>query len=187
MSKEEIYQVQTDQVQTDHVPKDQVSPRESLLSDENEYLELRRLRTLSSGRYGDEDSDYNEEVHYYKWKKVLIKLLKRWMLMWFQICTELWMRHIYTEKSGESMAQRCMYSGQKKWHLTKCHVYCSTRGRIIAASGLWPDAARVTQTETRFPDISPDLKTYADYFDGFIPMLTSREISVSANHDSFNS
>ena len=60
MSKEEIYQVQTDQVQTDHVPSDQVSPRESLLSDENEYLELRRLRTLSSGRYGDEDSDYNK-------------------------------------------------------------------------------------------------------------------------------
>ena len=35
------------------------------------------------------------------------------------------------------MAQRSMYSGQKKWHLTKCHIHCSTRGRIIAASGLW--------------------------------------------------
>ena len=46
--------------------------------------------------------------------------------------------YIYTEKSGESMAQRSMYSGQKKWHLTKCHIHCSTRGRIIAASGLWP-------------------------------------------------
>lgn len=45
---------------------------------------------------------------------------------------------VYTEKSGESMAQRSMYSGQKKWHLTKCHIHCSTRGRIIAASGLWP-------------------------------------------------
>ena len=46
MSKEEIYQVQTDQVQTDHVPKDQVSPRESLLSDENEYLELQMEKSV---------------------------------------------------------------------------------------------------------------------------------------------
>ena len=44
---------------------------------------------------------------------------------------------VYTEKSGETEAQKQLYSGQKKWHLTKCHIHCSTRGRIIAASGLW--------------------------------------------------
>ena len=29
-------------------------------------------------------------------EKLLIKLLKRWILKWFQICTGLWMWHIYT-------------------------------------------------------------------------------------------
>ena len=77
MVREEIYQVQEifqiDQTdRTDEVaptaqvpPTDEVSPRESLLSsDSNEYLELARLRTLSSGRYADDDSDYNDP-HYY--------------------------------------------------------------------------------------------------------------------------
>ena len=44
---------------------------------------------------------------------------------------------VYTEKSSETELQRALYSGQKKWHLTKCHIHCSTRGRIIAASGCW--------------------------------------------------
>ena len=45
---------------------------------------------------------------------------------------------VYTEKAGESELQKILYSGQKKWHLTKCHIHCSSRGRIIGASGLWP-------------------------------------------------
>ena len=62
MSKEEIYEIPNTTYNCPIYSVD--STRESIL-DENDYLELQRLRTLSSGRFGDEDSDYNEEMLYY--------------------------------------------------------------------------------------------------------------------------
>ena len=51
------------------------------MAQENQYLELQelqepqRLRSTSSGRFGDQDSDTDSEVNYYNFLCVRLKLL----------------------------------------------------------------------------------------------------------------
>ena len=79
-----------------------LSPRESILSDENEYLELQRLRTLSSGRYGDKNSDYNEEIHDMEcWVKLTFHLSLK---LSFKIVGVIKIRDLYRKGA----ADRCL-------------------------------------------------------------------------------
>lgn len=63
---------------------------------------------------------------------------------------------VFTEKSSESEVQKYTWSAQKHTHLLKLHLQCSTRGRIISASGLWGAAdndASILKCETENGEI----------------------------------
>ena len=66
MTKKEQYAIPNTTSNSPSPSVQDPSPRESLsIKMSNDYMELQRLPTISSGWLADEDSDMNSEVHYY--------------------------------------------------------------------------------------------------------------------------
>ena len=66
--------------------------------------------------------------------------------------------YLYTEKSKNNNLQREMYSGQKKCHLIKPFVMCTTNGYIINIYGPYPATSNDSKIINHIMDTEDDIK-----------------------------